>query len=408
MKSYLFKAVDHADNVVQGTLRAPSLGVAKDRLGQVYPRVLFVEEQEEAGVARSINFRLSPSVKIENLSLYTRQLAAMVNGGISINRAFHFVAKGEDHRLNACMERVATSIEGGKSVSQALAEQPRVFGDTYIALTKAGETSGSLDVILNKLASLLEKNVTLKKRVQSTFAYPAVIAVVAISIIGLFVFYIVPMLLPMFDSVGIALPWPTLVLIHGSRLMSNPYVSIPLVLSVVIVLAACFWLASESDRAPAIKFAFDQNVLKVPVLGKLLKVAISARILYTMSTMLSSGVMLAEVLITCENVAGNRVFSQKVKHARESLLSGVSLYDSLTLYEVFEPTALQMIKVGEETGRLDDLVGRVAKLYEEDLEIQLDNLASLIEPLIMAVMGVVVGFVVVASFLPMIQLVQNL
>ncbi len=408
MKSYLFKAVDHADNVVQGTLRAPSLGVAKDRLGQVYPRVLFVEEQEEAGVARTINFRLSPSVKIENLSLYTRQLAAMVNGGIAVNRAFHFVAKGEDQRLNACMERVANSIEGGKSVSQALSEQPRVFGDTYVALTKAGETSGSLDVILNKLATLLEKNVTLKKRVQSTFAYPAVIAVVALSIIALFVFYIVPMLLPMFDSVGIALPWPTLVLIHGSRLLSNPYVCIPIVLSAVTIFATMFWLAAESDRAPAIKFAFDQNILKVPVLGKLLHVAISARVLYTMSTMLSSGVMLAEVLVTCENVAGNRVYTQKLKHARESLLSGVSLFDSLTLYEVFDMTALQMIKVGEETGRLDDLIGRVARMYEEDLEIQLDNLASLIEPLIMAVMGAIVGFVVVASFLPMIQLVQNL
>lgn len=408
MRSFQFKAVDHADNVVQGTLKAPSLGVAKDRLSQVYPRVLFVEEQEDVAVGRTIQFQLSPSVKIENLSLYTRQLSAMVNGGIAVNRAFHFVAKGEDKRLNVVMERVAQSIEGGKSVSQSLSEQPRVFGDTYIALVKAGETSGSLDVVLNKLASLLEKNVTLKKRVQSTFAYPAVIGVVAIAIIALFVFYIVPMLLPMFESVGIELPWPTKLLIYGSRTLSNPWLAIPAVLIFVACIASSFWLFAEADRAPAIKYAFDQNIVKVPVLGKLIEISTSARILYTMSTMLSSGVMLAEVLQTCENVAGNRVVAQKVKHARESLLSGVSLFDSLTLYEVFEPTALQMIKVGEETGRLDDLISRVAKLYEEDLEIQLDNLASLIEPLIMAVMGVVVGFVVIASFLPMIQLVQSL
>ncbi|MGE0493174.1 MAG: type II secretion system F family protein [Vulcanimicrobiota bacterium] len=394
--------------MVQGTLKAPSLVVAKDRLNQVYPRVLFVQEQEEAPAARSIQFKLSPSVKIENLSLYTRQLAAMVNGGISVNRAFHFVARGEDQRLNVVMEKVANAIEGGKSVSQALDEQPRVFGETYIALTKAGETSGTLDVTLNKLARLLEKNVTLKKRIQATFAYPAVIGVVAIGIIALFVFYIVPMLLPMFDSVGIELPWPTKVLIYGSRALSNPYVAIPGILLIVGFFSASFWLLAESDRAPALRFAFDQNILKVPVVGKLISLGISARVLYTMSTMLSAGVMLGEVLKTCESVAGNRVYQQKLKHSRESLLSGVSLFDSLTLYEVFAPTALQMIKVGEETGRLDDLISRVAKLYEDDLEIQLDNLASLIEPLIMAVMGAVVGFVVIASFLPMIQLVQNL
>ncbi|MCA9791047.1 MAG: type II secretion system F family protein [Candidatus Eremiobacteraeota bacterium] len=382
--------------------------VAKDRLNQVYPRVLFVQEQEEAPAARSIQFKLSPSVKIENLSLYTRQLAAMVNGGISVNRAFHFVARGEDQRLNVVMEKVANAIEGGKSVSQALDEQPRVFGETYIALTKAGETSGTLDVTLNKLARLLEKNVTLKKRIQATFAYPTVIGVVAVGIIALFVFYIVPMLLPMFDSVGIELPWPTKVLIYGSRALSNPWIAIPGILLIVGFFSASFWLLAESDRAPALRFAFDQNILRVPVVGKLISLGISARVLYTMSTMLSAGVMLGEVLKTCESVAGNRVYQQKLKHSRESLLSGVSLFDSLTLYEVFAPTALQMIKVGEETGRLDDLISRVAKLYEDDLEIQLDNLASLIEPLIMAVMGAVVGFVVIASFLPMIQLVQNL
>ncbi len=382
--------------------------VAKDRLNQVYPRVLFVQEQEQTAPAKSISFKLSPSVKIENLSLYTRQLAAMVNGGISVNRAFHFVARGEDQRLNVVMEKVANSIEAGKSVSQALNEQPRVFGETYIALTKAGETSGALDVALNKLAALLEKNVTLKKRIQSTFAYPAVIGVVALGIIALFVFYIVPMLLPMFDSVGIELPWPTKLLIFGSKTLSDPKVAVPGVLFIVAFFSGAFWLLAESDRAPAIRFAFDQNILKVPVVGKLLELGISSRVLYTMSTMLSAGVMLAEVLKTCENVAGNRVYQQKLKHSRESLLSGVSLFDSLTLYEVFQPTALQMIKVGEETGRLDDLILRVAKLYEDDLEIQLDNLASLIEPIMMAIMGVIVGFVVIASFLPMIQLVQNL
>lgn len=381
--------------------------MAKDRLNQAYPRLLLIQEKEEA-VRTDVAFRTSPAVRVESLCLYTRQMAAMINGGIAINRAVRFVARGDDKRLNQVMNGVADAVEGGKSLSQALATQPRVFNDTYVALVRAGETAGNLDVSLNRLSTLLEKTVALKKRVQSTFAYPCVIGVVAMGIVALFVFYIVPMLLPMFDSVGIELPWPTRMLILFSTTLSDPRIAVPLALLVVGGFSGLVFLYNETERAPGFRTWIDQTVLKLPIVGELVELSTAARVLYTMSTMLAAGVMLVEVIKTCETVAGNRVMARKLRDTKDALLSGVGLYDSMSMYEVFAPTALQMIKVGEETGRLDDLVQRVGKMYEDDVDLQLDNLASMIEPIIMAFMGVIVGFVVIASFLPMIQLIQQL
>ncbi|MBI3925502.1 MAG: type II secretion system F family protein [Armatimonadetes bacterium] len=404
---FFFKAIDEYDNVVQGSLRAKTPGLAREKLKEIYARVLVLQEKEDA-VAQTASYQQSPSVRVEDLSVYTRQLAAMINGGITVNRAFRFVSQGDSKRLNHVMQRVADAIEEGKSISQALQEQPRVFSATYVALVAAGEKSGALDRALNKLADLLEKNVRLKKRITSTFAYPTVIATVAFGIIGLFVFYIVPMLLPMFNSVGLELPLPTKILINASVFLSNPQTGIPLVAGLLGIILATVVTISDPQRAGPFRLWIDQTLLTIPIFGKLVEMSTSARILYTMSTMLDSGVLLVETMKTCESVAGNLVISRKLRDARDSLVSGVGLYQSLAMHEVFGMTALQMIKVGEETGRLSDMTGRVGRLYEEDAEMQLDNIASMIEPLLMGIMGIVVGFIVIASFMPMINLVNSL
>jgi type IV pilus assembly protein PilC len=409
MPNYVFKAVDENERVVQGTLNAPSESLAQLRLRKVYKNVISLTEEDsvqKSGV-QSV-FQSSPRVSVEALAVYTRQLATMIESGISINRSLRFLTQGDSANLNLVLARVAEGVETGKSLSKAMGEQPRCFNDTYVALVKAGETAGSLDMSLKKLADLMEKVVNMKKRVMSTFAYPCVIGVVAIAVTCLFVFYILPMMLPMFASMGVKMPWCTLALIWVVETGRNPYFYIPFFISLVVGSWAVFTFLQNSKSAPQIRYWLDINLLKVPVVGKLLAMNDQARVLYTMSTLLDAGVSLTDVLSTLEMVAGNMVLTQKLGWTRKSMLEGASVYRAMEMHDTLPITALQMIKVGEETGNLADMVKRVAKLYEDDVDIQLDNLASMLEPLIMAVMGVIVGFVTLATFLPMINMINTL
>jgi type IV pilus assembly protein PilC len=190
--------------------------------------------------------------------------------------------------------------------------------------------------------------------------------------------------------------------------LRNPWVSIPLAVGAVVGSIMLFNLYQNLDKAPEVRYYVDQYILRIPVVGPLFRMATQARVLFTMATLLDSGVSLAETLLVVEKVANNEVYSRRIKWAREALLQGTSVFAAFESHEVFNPMALHMIKVGEETGTLAEMVRRIGQMYEEDVEHQLDQLSSLIEPLIMAVMGLVVGFITVASFLPMVQLLNQI
>lgn len=408
MATFTFKAVDENDRVIQGTLNAPSENLAMLRLKKVYKNVLVLREEQVSAQGASTVFQSSPKVSYEALAVYTRQLATMIEAGISINRCLRFLTQGESQNLNLVLARTAEGVEQGKSLSKAMAEQPRVFNDTYVAMVKAGETSGGLDLSLKKLADLMEKTVTMKKRIQSTFAYPAVILVVCLAVIALFVFYILPLMLPVFISMGVTLPWPTRILVWVVSTARDPRIMVPLGVILAIGLYVGITVMRNSKNTPQLKYAIDLNLLKIPVAGKLLMLNDQARVLYTMATLLDAGVSLTDVLSTLELIAGNQVLTQKLGWARRSMLDGASVFRAFEMHDAFPQTCLQMIKVGEETGNLSDMVRRIGKLYEEDVEIQLDNLASMLEPMIMAVMGSIVGFVAIAAFMPMVELLANL
>ena len=408
MATFTFKAVDENDRVIQGTLNAPSENLAMLRLKKVYKNVLVLREEQVSSSSGSTVFQSSPKVSYEALAVYTRQLATMIEAGISINRCLRFLTQGESQNLNLVLARVAEGVEQGKSLSKSMGEQPRVFNDTYVAMVKAGETSGGLDMALKKLADLMEKVVTMKKRVQSTFAYPAVIFVVCCAVIALFVFYILPLMLPVFISMGVTLPWPTRLLVFVVNTARDPRIMVPIGIIMAIGLYVAITVFRNSKNTPQLKYMIDLNILKIPVMGKLLLLNDQSRVLYTMATLLDAGVSLTDVLATLELIAGNQVLTQKLGWARRSMLDGASVFRAFEMHDAFPQTCLQMIKVGEETGNLSDMVRRIGKLYEEDVEIQLDNLASMLEPMIMAFMGTLVGFVAIAAFMPMVELLANL
>ena len=408
MATFTFKAVDENDRVIQGTLNAPSENLAMLRLKKVYKNVLVLREEQVSSSSGSTVFQSSPKVSYEALAVYTRQLATMIEAGISINRCLRFLTQGESQNLNLVLARVAEGVEQGKSLSKSMGEQPRVFNDTYVAMVKAGATSGGLDMALKKLADLMEKVVTMKKRVQSTFAYPAVIFVVCCAVIALFVFYILPLMLPVFISMGVTLPWPTRLLVFVVNTARDPRIMVPIGIIMAIGLYVAITVFRNSKNTPQLKYMIDLNILKIPVMGKLLLLNDQSRVLYTMATLLDAGVSLTDVLATLELIAGNQVLTQKLGWARRSMLDGASVFRAFEMHDAFPQTCLQMIKVGEETGNLSDMVRRIGKLYEEDVEIQLDNLASMLEPMIMAFMGTLVGFVAIAAFMPMVELLANL
>lgn len=407
MSVFVFKAVDENDRIVQGTLNAPSLNLAQLRLKKVYKNVLMLREEEMVAGTTTV-FQHSPRVTVEALAVYTRQLAVMIEAGISINRALRFLTQGESQNLNLVLARVADGVEGGKSLSRAMADQPKCFNETYVALVKAGEQAGNLDIALKKLADLMEKIVTMKKRITSTFAYPCVIGIVCIAITSLFVFYIMPMMLPLFTSMGVELPLATRLLVTVTNFIRDPKLIIPACIVGAVALYVAITFLRNSDRAPQVRYWLDLNMIRIPVVGRLLYLSSISRVLYTMATLLDAGVALSDVLTTLEIVAGNQVIAQKISWARKSMLDGASVYRAMEMHDVFPDSALQMIKVGEETGNLSDMVRRIGKLYEDDVELALDQLASMLEPLIMAVMGGIVGFVTLATFLPMVSLLQQL
>lgn len=408
MATFTFKAVDENDRVIQGTLNAPSENLAMLRLKKVYKNVLVLREEMVSQTSGATVFQSSPKVSYEALAVYTRQLATMIEAGISINRCLRFLTQGESQNLNLVLGRVAEGVEQGKSLSKSMSEQPRVFNDTYVAMVKAGETSGGLDMALKKLADLMEKTVTMKKRVQSTFAYPAVIFVVCLAVICLFVFYILPLMLPVFLSMGVTLPWPTRLLVFVVNTARDPRVMVPIGILFAIAFYVGITVMRNSKNTPQLKYMIDLNILRIPVMGKLLLLNDQSRVLYTMATLLDAGVSLTDVIATLELIAGNQVLTQKLGWARRSMLDGASVFRAFEMHDAFPQTCLQMIKVGEETGNLSDMVRRIGRLYEEDVEIQLDNLASMLEPMIMAVMGSIVGFVAIAAFMPMVELLANL
>lgn len=408
MPVFIFRVIDEQDQVVSGTLSAPNITTAQQRLNLVYKSVLQVGEKEDTSSQDLISFRRSPRVKFENLAIYCRQLSVMVNAGIAINRAFRFCARGEDQNLNVVMQRVANDIEEGKSIAKALGEQPRVFNPLFVGLVKAGEASGCLDTTLKKLSDLLEKNVAMQKRVQSALAYPAVIAVVSVAVAMFFTFYIMPAMLPVFSSLGVELPMATRILILIATTARNPYISVPLAIAAAVGLFMLFNFYSKLDKAPEVRYMVDTQLMRIPVLGQLITLSAQSKVMFTLATLLDAGVSLAEALHTVEDVANNEVLARKIKWGREALLNGASVYQAFHQHQLMAPMALQMVKVGEETGTLSDMMARVGALYEEDVEHQLEALASLIEPIIMAIMGLVVGFITIASFLPLVHLLKDL
>lgn len=337
------------------------------------------------------------------LVLTTRQLATLVKAGMPLLRALRTVSDQLDPgSLRDVFASISADVESGVKLSDAFARYPRWFPRYYVNMVRAGELGGLLDQILTRLAELLEKQARLRHRVRSALMYPAFVMVAAFAILVILMVFVVPTFVSMFTELGSALPLPTQILVTTSALMRQWWWAF------LLVCAAVPTLARAALATPGGRRAIDAASLRAPVFGSLVERLLVARFARTLGTLLAAGVPILSALETVRATMTNVIMDEALRDVEQSLKAGESLARPMEISGVFPPLVTRMIALGEETGQLDEMLIRVADSYEEEVEVQLAGLTQLLEPLLIVAVGGMVGFIVVAMFMPLLSLTKLL
>ena len=353
------------------------------------------EKKEE----KSARYSLKKKVKPAQIGVFTRQLATMLTSGLPLVQSLEALSQQlDDGNLRLIVKNIKQKIEEGVRFADALRGFPKCFDDLYVNLILAGEEGGNLDSVLIRIASYIEKTEKLKKKVKSALIYPASIIVVAIAVVMVLLVFVIPVFEGMFNSFGRALPAPTQMVINLSKFVKS---CIHFIIAGMVV--GAFLLRRYYKTEIGAK-QIDALLLRLPVLGLLLKKASLARVTRTLSTLLTSGIAILESLIIVAKTAGNKVIEEALVTARTHISQGRSISEPLKESGVFPPMVIQMIQVGETTGALDTMLNKVADFYEDDVDNAVTNLTALLEPALMVFLGVVLGGLIVAMYLPIFQL----
>ena len=340
-----------------------------------------------------------PKVKTKDIVVFTRQFATMIDAGLPLVQCLDILAgQQENPLLKKTLIEVKGSVEGGSTFADALSKHPKVFDDLFVNLVAAGEVGGILDTILNRLSGFMEKSEKLKGEIKGALTYPiAVIIIACIIVTGLLVF-VVPIFEDMFAGFGSALPAPTQVVVNLSEFLQTQWYII------IAVLGGTYIGLKQYYKTEGGRYIMDKVFLKLPVFGNLLKKSAVARFTRTLGTMLSSGVPILEALEIVAKTSGNKVIEGAIMQARSSLSEGKTLSEPLAETKVFPGMVTQMISVGEATGAMDTMLSKIADFYEDEVDAAVAGITALIEPLLMAFLGVVVGGLVIALYLPIFSL----
>lgn len=392
----------------EGALVRGSIEAADDAnaLASLRTRALFVTSLERAGTGRgSIVAMLQlGAVKRSALVAFFRSFATLLGAGVPMRRSLDVtLEQAADSRLAEAIRSIVNDIESGLALSAAMARHPREFPRLYVAMVRAGELGGVLDEVLERLATFLERDQALRKRVIASLAYPGVVACTACGLVLFLLTSIVPMFESMYEQMHVPLPLITSLLIHLGAALRNPGVW---ALSGAALLGIVFIYLRVNAR-DAGSAALDAARLRIPVLGVILRKATLARVARMLGSLLRSGVGLVPALDVVADVVGNALYQRNIVSVREALSEGDALATPLSQSGLYEPLFVQMIRVGEETGALDAMLLRIAEYYETDVETTLNALGSILEPVMIVLLGGVVGFIVAAVFIPLYTLIGN-
>ena len=354
---------------------------------------------------KSGGFSFGSVIKPEELTTFTRQLATLLQAGLPLLRALEVMIRQEKNlRFKACLEQIADQVKSGNTFSDGLLQHPKIFDRLYVNMIKAGEAGGVLDVVLSRLAGFMEKAQRTKKKVKSAMVYPIVVVGVAVSIVVLLMVVVVPKFQTIFDDMldGAALPAPTQLVVGISNfLKDNILISMGLI--VALVFGVKFLLRTE----PGSK-AFNWCSINLPKVGDLVTKVNIARITRTFGTLLSSGVPILQAITITKDITGNVFYMDALNRIHDAVRDGESLSAPMARESVFPDMVTSMVDVGEETGELSDMLNRVADNYDEDVDNAVAGITSIIEPIMIVFLAVVVGFIVIALFLPIVEIIKQL
>ena len=390
---FVWEGRDRTGKKIKGEMRAGGSAVVNATLRRQGINVTRVRKQRLGGGKR---------VTEKDIALFTRQMATMMKAGVPLLQAFDIVAKGHANpRVTKLLLDIKSDVETGSSLAAAFRKQPLYFDALFCNLVQAGEQAGILETLLDRLATYKEKILAIKSKIKSAMFYPVAVIVVAFVITAVIMIFVIPAFKQVFVSFGADLPAPTLVVIG----MSDFFVEYWYLIFGVLI-GGIWGFFALWKRSQAVQIAMDRWLLKMPLFGELVKKSVIARWTRTLSTMFAAGVPLVEALDSVGGASGNYVYVIATKQIQQEVSTGTSLTTAMQNANVFPNMVVQMTSIGEESGALDNMLGKVADFYEQEVDDAVEALSSLMEPLIMVVLGVLIGGMVVAMYLPIFKLGQ--
>jgi type IV pilus assembly protein PilC len=401
-ETFAYKVRDKSGKLVEGQLEAENAQLVVSKLRSMGYVPIEIEQQGANNLGRDLKIPFfSDRIKLKDVSVFSRQFATMINSGLSMLRSLYILAEQTESKpLAAVVNQVRLDVERGSSLSAALAKHPKAFNRLYVAMVRAGEAGGVLDSVLQRLATTIEKQVELRRKVKSAMTYPAVVSLLVLLLVTAMLLFVIPMFQGIYGQLGGKLPVPTQILIDVSNIVRNLWY-IVFAAEIAAVWGFRRWINSEEGRK-----RWDAIKLKMPVFGGLAKKTALARFGRTLSALVRSGVPILESLDIVQETSGNWVVSEAVRDTAQQVKRGEPLSRRLEEHDVFPPMVVQMMAVGEETGALDEMLDKIADFYDQEVEATVNALTSLIEPILIVIMGVVIGGMIISLYLPMFDVIN--
>jgi type IV pilus assembly protein PilC len=401
MPEYLYEALDKGGKQVRGIIEAANEEVIVEKLRGMgyYPLKVLLHKKSAANADLSelpILKQFFHRITSKHLMTFTRQLATLIDAGLPIIRSLNILKEQVESAIfRDKIDDMIKTIEGGGSLSEAFSRHPKVFDNLYCNMVRAGEIGGVLEAVLNKIAEFLEKNQALKGKIKSAMMYPIVVSTLAIGIVSFILITIIPKFQDIFTQLGAELPWLTLMLVKASEILmtKSPWV----ILGIVVI----YLIYDQINKQKPGKFVFDTLKLKIVVFGPLLKKIAIVRFAGTLATLIHSGVPILQALDIVRDTSGNEVIARAMEKVYNSVKDGDTIHEPLAKCPVFPPLVVHMVAVGEETGAIDQMLNKVAEAYEREVDDTVNALTSILEPVLIVFLGVIVGVIVVALYLPL-------
>ena len=397
MPDYIWRGVNRKGKKKKGEMEADSENFVRLTLRRqgIEPTKIKPKPKD---LFENVKF-LQPKVTEKDIVVMTRQFATMIDAGLPLVQCLEILFSQQENRtFKRILKNIKEDVEEGSTFADALKQHPEVFDDLFVNLVAAGEIGGILDIILNRLAAYIEKAAKLKKKVKGAMTYPIVVMVIAVLVVAVILIFVIPVFQSMFADFGKALPVPTQIVVAMSHFVKN-YILYIIVGFVLLIFAFRRFYKTEKGRA-----LVDKVVLEIPVFGMLLRKVAVAKFTRTLGTMISSGVPILDSLDIVAATAGNMTIEEAIRETRQSISEGRTIAEPLADSEVFPSMVVQMISVGEATGALDTMLGKIADFYDDEVDAAVDALTAMLEPFMMVFLGGTIGGLVVSMYLPIFQM----